>query len=444
MYFKLALRNAKRSVFDYLLYITTTVILLSFMFISNYVSLVANIEAGFQSASLPLLISVILVILVSYINKFMLKQRSKEFANYILLGMEKKKLVNMFLCEFSIIGLLCLIISTILCFGLCLILSYFLQYVGSQGLNIRIYFQSFLTTFIYFCVLDFFSIYLIKKKMYKLEIAELMVEKKRNQRLGDKKQFHLWGIVLLGSLLSLILFLFSILLLSNEVIMIIISFIFIPLSFAIFAFYKWFSQYVSLMRQKQPECLFMKERLYMIAKVTSVGNTNSTLNSIFCMCLFLSAMSFIFGTFMLQTKVLLLDNKTQSWMGFLQICLCIIFIVIYFSILSLQQIIDMQQQIKEFRILCYLGKSENHLKKLIKKQILSKLLLPTIMCFSILGVSSPFLNYKLNNTLPHEMSGFWIKAVAEFSMCFLFLYLLYYFVVYAISRNILISSIKQD
>lgn len=435
MYFKLALRNAKRSLFDYLLYITTTVILLIFMFVSNYVAIIAKTEAGFQTVSLPLLISLILIVLVCYINKFMLRQRSKEFANYILLGMEKKKLVNMFLCEFSIIGLLCFMISSFLCVGICYVLSDVFQSAGGGGLKVPLYFQSFYNTFLYFCLIESFSMYRMKRRIRKLEISELMIEKKRNQYSGQKKQCCIWGIILGINMLILVLILWGLVFLSNETIMTILSFSSIPLILTIFAFYKWLYYYISGIRKKQPESLYKKERLYMIAKITGGANTNATMNSIFCICLFLSSMSFVFGIFMLQTKNLLFNEESQVWMGFVQICLCVIFIVIYFSILSLQLIIDIQQQIQEFAILHYLGKSQIQLKKLVMKQILVKLFFPTMMCFILLGLSLPFINYKLNSLFAIELKDFWIKSLGKFVFCFSALYLLYFFIVYLISKN---------
>lgn len=436
MYFKLALRNAKRSLFDYLLFITTTVLLLLFMFISNYIGLITEVEAGFQSMSLPLLISIILIILVSYIHKFMLKQRAKEFANYILLGMEKKKLVNMFLCEFCIIGFLCFIVCSLLSFVICYIISEVLLSAGSGGLNLSIYFQCFGYTFAYFCIIELFSMYRIKRRICALEISELMVEKKRNQHLGGKRQWLVWGIIFLINMLILLLIFSGVVCLSNDMIMAIMSFAFLPIMLAVFSFYQWIYHYLSFVRQKQPLRLFHKERLYMIAKMTCGANTNSTLNGIYCMCLFLSSMSFVFGIFMFQSKFYLFDESNQLWMGFLQIMISLIFIVIYFSILSLQQVIAVQLQVREFRILHYLGKSKEQLKRIIIKQILVNLFFPTGMCFVILGISVPFINYKLNHILPWELNNFCIKTIGIFFLCFAVLYLLYFLIVYILSKNI--------
>ena len=117
MYFKLSIRNAKRSIVNYLLYITTMTILLSIMEVSNCIAIVGK-QVGFQTISLPILITLLLVILVGYIDSFMLKQRAKEFANYLLLGMEKRKLSFMFLCEFLIIGIACFIVGVLIGFGI--------------------------------------------------------------------------------------------------------------------------------------------------------------------------------------------------------------------------------------------------------------------------------------------------------------------------------------
>ena len=65
MYFKLSIRNAKRSFSDYLLYLVTVSLLLAIMESSNAVALTGNELAGFQTASLPFLIVIILIILIS-------------------------------------------------------------------------------------------------------------------------------------------------------------------------------------------------------------------------------------------------------------------------------------------------------------------------------------------------------------------------------------------
>ena len=54
MYLKLALRNTKRSMLDYLLYMASMVMLTSIIFLSNCIADTGDMQAGFQTMALPL------------------------------------------------------------------------------------------------------------------------------------------------------------------------------------------------------------------------------------------------------------------------------------------------------------------------------------------------------------------------------------------------------
>lgn len=117
MYLKLSIRNAKRSFINYLLYVVTMTMLLAIIEVSNCITIIGE-SAGFQVISLPLLIAAIQIVLVGYIDIFMLKQRAKEFASYLLLGMGKKRLTRLFLCEVLLIGFCCYIAGTTIGFSI--------------------------------------------------------------------------------------------------------------------------------------------------------------------------------------------------------------------------------------------------------------------------------------------------------------------------------------
>ena len=68
IYFKLSVRNAKRSFANYLLYILTTTILLAVTEVSNCISVVGN-TVGMQTVSLPLLTAIVLIILMGQDRK---------------------------------------------------------------------------------------------------------------------------------------------------------------------------------------------------------------------------------------------------------------------------------------------------------------------------------------------------------------------------------------
>lgn len=434
MYLKLAFRNAKRSITNYLLYITTMTILVALMTISNCIAITGKVQ-GFQTASLPLLITLILTILAGYINSFMFKERAKEFANYLLLGMERNNLLWMFLTELLVIGLMCYIIGSLIGLGIYILLCPF------QHIEIQISFmlQSLMQSFLYFCIVEFISIFWVKTNIDKLEIRELMIEKKRNPKLGDKRKVCLWGTLFMVSLFCLVGLILGIAYLPDNVGSIMISIIALPLFSTVFTFYKWLFLFLAEKRQTESDFLYEHNRLYVIAQMTT---ESVIMNGIFSICLIFSGTSFVFGTIMLQQEITIFDVETRQWMGFLQISLCIVFIVIYFSILSLQQIIELRQRVKDIALLHYIGKDRVQIKKLIRNRILTKLSLPTVMCIIPLLIAAPFVNNKLNTELSAVMQNIVLKSVGWFFICFLILYLCYFFVVWVMCKQYAENSIN--
>ena len=101
---KLALRNAKRSFRDYLIYLLTMIFTAALMFsfdsmiFSDDVKKLCS-EAGMMGAMLGLatfFIVLIMIWLVHYMMKFMAEKRSREFATYLLLGFHKKQIARLF------------------------------------------------------------------------------------------------------------------------------------------------------------------------------------------------------------------------------------------------------------------------------------------------------------------------------------------------------------
>lgn len=433
MYFKLSIRNAKRSIVNYLLYITTMTTLLSIMEVSNCIAIVGK-QVGFQTISLPILITVFLVILVRYIDSFMLKQRAKEFANYLLLGMEKSKLSYMFLCEFLIIGAACFIAGVLIGFGISAALCIAVLHKENE-INMSLFGWSILQTFFCFCLAECLGAFRKKRMIDKLQIRELVYEKDRNQKSGNGSTYKGWGIAFMIDLLCLTGLLVAIVFLPEYIASPIISIIVIPLLGSIFIFYKWLFGYLYAIRQEKPNFLYHKNRLYMIGQITSSLKTSAVINITLCICLLFSAMSFFCGVIMLHPGTDLFNIDSQQWMGVLQISLCLIFIVIYFSVLSLQQIVELKRESKSIKVMSYIGKSNKQIKELVKKQIACNLLMPMFMALFILLFSIPLVNLKLNLLLPAAMHNILLMSASCFAVCFLFFYVCYFFIVYTISKQ---------
>ena len=380
-----------------------------------------------------------MAVLVNYINHFIIKQRAKEFATYMLLGMEKDKLSLVYLCELSVIGLVCFLLGVTLGTGIFSICCHtLLQETGSHSI-LRIILKSVLQTFVYFCFVEILSIFFMKRKIYTLQIVQLMQEKLRNQPLGtDKNSF--WGWVLMISFFGYLALLSGISFMPNGIMFVSISLISLPMLVCVFSFYRWLYAFIASLRLSQADALYQGNRLYQIAEMTRGSKTSANVNTIFCICFIFSAAAFVYGTFLLSPDIYIFEKTEQQWMGFLQVSICIIFLIIYFSVLSLLQIIDLKRENRNIRLLFHMGKNRSDLKKLICMQMLIKLFMPILMSFIILWTAAPFVNYKMNSILPIHNHLF--KAFGGFMVCFFVLYLCFFGVVYMVNMRYIKFSTK--
>ncbi|MDE6846652.1 MAG: hypothetical protein K2J99_12935, partial [Lachnospiraceae bacterium] len=270
------------------------------------------------------------------------------------------------------------------------------------------------------------------RKIYKLQIVQLMREKQRNQPLDAGKR-SFWGWMLMISFCGYLTLLSGISFMPDEIMSVSVSLISLPMLVCVISFYRWLYAFIESLRLSQTDALYQGNRLYQIAEMTSGSKTSANVNTIFCICFIFSAAAFVFGTFLLNSNIYIFEKTKQQWMGFLQISICIIFMIIYFSVLSLLQIIDLKRENRNMRLLFHLGRNQSDLKRLICTQVLIKLFIPLLMSFIILWTATPFVNYKMNSILPIHNHLF--KAIGGFMVCFFVLYLCYFGVVYMISTR---------
>ena len=124
MYAKLVLRNAKRSVKDYLVYIVTMTICVmlfySFLSISSsYYQPDIGSEYNFTvlSDGMKVAICVItffLLFLIRFVNHYMLRRKQKEFAVQSIMGMEQKTIGWLFFAETFVMGIISIAIGIFL------------------------------------------------------------------------------------------------------------------------------------------------------------------------------------------------------------------------------------------------------------------------------------------------------------------------------------------
>ncbi len=111
MYFKLALRNVKRQMENYLIYFLTVSLTVALLFAINNIIYSSNltvfVDRG-ESARTALRIMVVMISMVvafvlSFSTSFLLKCRKREFGTYLTLGMTRKNLLTIFLAETLVI-----------------------------------------------------------------------------------------------------------------------------------------------------------------------------------------------------------------------------------------------------------------------------------------------------------------------------------------------------
>ncbi|MEG0772654.1 ABC transporter permease [Clostridium sp.] len=115
MYAKLALSNARRSIKDYAIYFITLTICVSLFYAfmslsSSHYELITEDSYNFEYLKIMLknttyIITALLVVLIGYVNKYMIKRRKREFATYILLGIPQRNVAFMFFIETLVMGL---------------------------------------------------------------------------------------------------------------------------------------------------------------------------------------------------------------------------------------------------------------------------------------------------------------------------------------------------
>lgn len=119
MFAKLALRNVRRQISNYLIYFVTVSLSIALMFAVNNLSYSDRIRELSEISSdmcsmftMVIILSCLVTALVlSYATGFMLKLRKKEFGMYLTLGMTRRNVQTLFACETGVLSILALIVG---------------------------------------------------------------------------------------------------------------------------------------------------------------------------------------------------------------------------------------------------------------------------------------------------------------------------------------------
>lgn len=179
MYAKLAKINAKKSIKDYLIYFITITICVSLFYAISSLSsssyeLITEDSYNFRNLNLILqystyVITAILILLVAYVNKYMISRRKREFATYVLLGAEQKNVALMFFIETLIIGVSAIVSGIFVGTLFSQVITALVLISAKQEVifNLRLYMDTVGITFIFFismfCIIGLYNVIILRK-----------------------------------------------------------------------------------------------------------------------------------------------------------------------------------------------------------------------------------------------------------------------------------------
>ena len=185
---KLALRNAKRSIKDYAIYLITVTLSFSLIFAFNLISnskqvlelnhTMENFKYAMYFASAFIIL--IVCFLINYTTKFMFQKRSKEFGTYHLLGIKKKDISKMFTIENIVLGFVALLISIPIGYMISILMSSIIMNIFELPELIKIDFGKtpILLSGLYFIIMYTFVLFFARKRIKKMKIYDLLYDQK--------------------------------------------------------------------------------------------------------------------------------------------------------------------------------------------------------------------------------------------------------------------------
>ncbi|MDC7290981.1 ABC transporter permease [Blautia schinkii] len=215
---KLAVRNTKRNLKDYLLYLITITISFSLILAFNLVASSKEVVEFSSSMGafkgvltfVNVIIVFVVCFLINYTTRFMFEKRSKEFGTYMLLGIKKKDIARLLVTENILLGFSALVLSVPLGF----LFSQFLSLVIVKMLVIpKVIFISLNFVSVGLLALYFLAIYVLVllnllRRIRKMTVHDFLYFDKQNEKKmfrSNKKRNIIFVLSVILGIASLVL-----------------------------------------------------------------------------------------------------------------------------------------------------------------------------------------------------------------------------------------------
>lgn len=211
LYLKLIKVNMKRSIKQYTIFMMTMTLCMTLMYAFQCLVYSEQIQVLLSSTDTLLgaitFVSILLIIifawLISYISGFIIKSRSKEFGLYILSGMKRRQVANMYVAEMFGMGLLAFFIGVFCGVFLTQIFQAIIVQIFQEEFSFSIDFSflAFMMSFIYFLIMWVLTLFQQRRRLMKVTIHELLYQDDKNDQLHTRK-----GVILIIVFLTICLF----------------------------------------------------------------------------------------------------------------------------------------------------------------------------------------------------------------------------------------------
>lgn len=239
-------------------------------------------------------------------------------------------------------------------------------------------------TFLYFLIIQAVVFLLERKKIKKLQIKDMFVKR----LIGKEKNFcqrklsvwvNLFGICFI---IFIILFMLIVNNLNERVTVICIDLISVPFILSIMSFYRLILEIFDKLRSRHDIIFYKNDRLFITAQLLTKRKVNAILFSVTALCLIVSILANI-TSLVFEKADILFYKEDKVWMILAQRLISVVFLVIFFSILSIRQVTDLRECIKSINILENLGKTKIDIKWILLKQIGFNFFMPMIIPIGI-------------------------------------------------------------
>ena len=202
MFFKLAVKNVKKSFKDYMIYFLTLMFAVCMFYVFNSVdgfvdnlALSENMKKLIQSAdvvmrALSILVAGVLAFLIIYANSFLMKRRKKELGIYMILGMRKRKISIILIIETFFIGLISLVVGL----GIGAVLSQSLSGIIAKAIDVSVTKFEFvfsksacIETSVFFAITFIIVMIFNSVSVSKYKLIELLRSGKKNEKMVEQK-----------------------------------------------------------------------------------------------------------------------------------------------------------------------------------------------------------------------------------------------------------------